>query len=603
MEDDPGFCGVNCSCDYLVQYPDHQPLHLVPHHVGCSSHPVVTSSSNPVVGSSSNHIVGSSSNPVVGSSSNHIVDSSSNPVVGSSSNHVVGSSSNPVVDSSSSGIDVNGRRVGRKGSSKPKASKKKNGYHHVQGVRRQRLIWTTELHQCFVEIFNRTPCTQLYPRIILEQMSEKYPFVTRENIASHLQKHKTNLIKMKDKENSAKASSKSVPLKIPKESNSQSIHPKTSNSNSTIPNSQLILQSHPNPTNPISSQVLLQSHPNATNPISSQVLLQSHPNSTNPSFGGKTWFQNSQGCGFKQTRKQFEHDQFEHDQFEHDQFEHDQFEHDQFEHDQFEHDQFEHDHFGGKTWFQNSQGCGFKQTRKQFEHDQFEHDQFGLEQFGLEEFELELFELQKFYDSLKRSRNHQVHYQQQQHSFNNNACLSQESPNWALPIGQSSMAPTNDLAVSTSLCPPPISANQISGNDSNVIGFHPIMDFNSFGGWNNTNNDPSLGTDLPNFGFGDYNYENSEPLGFGYPLNLNTINGFQVRGLMWVARLCNLGVDECQLDSEQGLQSMYCPSINPTENDCTVQQCSDSYNHPFVPHTFANELFFRMERDKGAKPP
>ncbi|KAE8646357.1 hypothetical protein Csa_015615, partial [Cucumis sativus] len=159
MEDDPGFCGVNCSCDYLVQYPDHQPLHLVPHHVGCSSHPVVTSSSNPVVGSSSNHIVGSSSNPVVGSSSNHIVDSSSNPVVGSSSNHVVGSSSNPVVDSSSSGIDVNGRRVGRKGSSKPKASKKKNGYHHVQGVRRQRLIWTTELHQCFVEIFNRTPCT------------------------------------------------------------------------------------------------------------------------------------------------------------------------------------------------------------------------------------------------------------------------------------------------------------------------------------------------------------------------------------------------------------------------------------------------------------
>ena len=291
---------------------------------------------------------------------------------------------------------------------------------------------------------------------------------------------------MKDKENSAKASSKSVPLKIPKESNSQSIHPKTSNSNSTIPNSQLILQSHPNPTNPISSQVLVQSHPNSTNPISSQVLLQSHPNSTNPIFSQVLQ----------------------------------------------SHPNSTNPSFGGKTWFQNSQGCGFKQTRKQFEHDQFEHDQFGLEQFGLEEFELELFELQKFYDSLKRSRNHQVHYQQQQHSFNNNACLSQESPNWALPIGQSSMAPTNDLAVSTSLCPPPISANQISGNDSNVIGFHPIMDFNSFGGWNNTNNDPSLGTDLPNFGFGDYNYENSEPLGFGYPLNLNTINGFQVIKLL-----------------------------------------------------------------------
>ncbi|XP_031745104.1 probable serine/threonine-protein kinase cdc7 [Cucumis sativus] len=530
MEDDPGFCGVNCSCDYLVQYPDHQPLHLVPHHVGCSSHPVVTSSSNPVVGSSSNHIVGSSSNPVVGSSSNHIVDSSSNPVVGSSSNHVVGSSSNPVVDSSSSGIDVNGRRVGRKGSSKPKASKKKNGYHHVQG------------------------------------MSEKYPFVTRENIASHLQKHKTNLIKMKDKENSAKASSKSVPLKIPKESNSQSIHPKTSNSNSTIPNSQLILQSHPNPTNPISSQVLVQSHPNSTNPISSQVLLQSHPNSTNPissqvllqshpnstnPISSQVLLQshpNSTNPISSQVLLQSHPNSTNPISSQVLLQSHPNSTNPIFSQVLQSHPNSTNPSFGGKTWFQNSQGCGFKQTRKQFEHDQFEHDQFGLEQFGLEEFELELFELQKFYDSLKRSRNHQVHYQQQQHSFNNNACLSQESPNWALPIGQSSMAPTNDLAVSTSLCPPPISANQISGNDSNVIGFHPIMDFNSFGGWNNTNNDPSLGTDLPNFGFGDYNYENSEPLGFGYPLNLNTINGFQVRGLMWVARLCNLGVDECVIN-------------------------------------------------------
>ncbi|KAL4038892.1 hypothetical protein IC575_002529 [Cucumis melo] len=412
--EDTGFSGVNGSCDYLVQSPDHQPLQLVPYHVGCSSHSV---------------------------------------------------------GCSSSGINLDRRRVGRKSSSKPKASKKKNGYHQPQGEKKQRLIWTPELHQCFVDIFNRTPSTKLFPRTILEQMSGKYPFVTRENIASHLQKHKKNLNKKDEEENSAKASSKSVPLKIPKESNSQSINPKTSNSNSTFPNSQLILQSYPN----------------STNPISSQVLLHSHPNSAIPSFDDKTWVQNSQGCGF---------------------------------------------------------------SREQFE-------QFALEQIALEQ----------LYGCLKRSINHQVDYQQQQHSFNNNVCESQENPNWALQIGQSSTAPISDLAVSTNLCPPPISANQISGNDGNGIGFHPIMDFNSFGGWNNTNNDPFLDTDLPNFAFGNC-YDNPEPLDFRYPLNLNTINGFQT-------------------DSEQ----MYYPSINPMENDFTFQQCFDGYNHPnVVPQTFDNDL-------------
>ena len=114
----------------------------------------------------------------------------------------------------SSGFNDNG--VGRASSSNPQASmNKRNGSHQ-----KQRFIWTQEHHQSFLEVIelletqngtsNRSKfmfffrfmnlCYQknlicclcsinveVVPRKILEEMRKRYPNITRENIASHLQ--------------------------------------------------------------------------------------------------------------------------------------------------------------------------------------------------------------------------------------------------------------------------------------------------------------------------------------------------------------------------------------------------------------------------------
>ncbi|KAG6575797.1 putative two-component response regulator-like APRR4, partial [Cucurbita argyrosperma subsp. sororia] len=87
----------------------------------------------------------------------------------------------------SSGFNDNG--VGRASSSNPQASmNKRNGSHQ-----KQRFIWTQEHHQSFLEVIelletqNGTSNRKVVPRKILEEMRKRYPNITRENIASHLQ--------------------------------------------------------------------------------------------------------------------------------------------------------------------------------------------------------------------------------------------------------------------------------------------------------------------------------------------------------------------------------------------------------------------------------
>lgn len=130
------------------------------------------------------------------------------------------SSGSPNVVRISPGMDCGARR----GSSlNPKPLKRKNAgcNHHQSEVKKQRLIWTEELHQFFLEIHNQSPNeskllvfiyisivfssetltltltlnVEPVPKKILEQMKKKFPYITRENVASHLQvkKKETNV--------------------------------------------------------------------------------------------------------------------------------------------------------------------------------------------------------------------------------------------------------------------------------------------------------------------------------------------------------------------------------------------------------------------------
>lgn len=137
-----------------------------------------------------------------------------------------------------------------------------------------------------------------------------------------------------------------------------------------------------------------------------------------------------------------------------------------------------------------------------------------------------------------------------------NVCESQENLHLALPIPirQSSIAATTDIALSINFCPTPISANQISktdgNNNGNGIGFHPNTqyNYNSSGGLNNSNNDNFRGA-LPNCDYNmNLNFDNLQVDGlltndmyclgscseasdiFDYPSNFNAINDVQVIG-------------------------------------------------------------------------
>ncbi|KAI5059271.1 hypothetical protein GOP47_0025590, partial [Adiantum capillus-veneris] len=65
---------------------------------------------------------------------------------------------------------------------------------HLCSVKRQRVVWSVELHQKFVCAINHLGLEQAVPKRILDLMN--VPGLTRENVASHLQKYRLYLRKM-----------------------------------------------------------------------------------------------------------------------------------------------------------------------------------------------------------------------------------------------------------------------------------------------------------------------------------------------------------------------------------------------------------------------
>ena len=60
-------------------------------------------------------------------------------------------------------------------------------------MKRPRLIWTKQLHERFVEAVNQMGVHQAVPKAIMQSMNVKG--ITRENVASHLQKYRAQLKK------------------------------------------------------------------------------------------------------------------------------------------------------------------------------------------------------------------------------------------------------------------------------------------------------------------------------------------------------------------------------------------------------------------------
>jgi len=80
------------------------------------------------------------------------------------------------------------------------------GHHHGRSLeggeedgqmamKRPRLIWTKQLHERFVEAVNKMGVDQAVPKAIMQSMNVKG--ITRENVASHLQKYRAQLKKNK----------------------------------------------------------------------------------------------------------------------------------------------------------------------------------------------------------------------------------------------------------------------------------------------------------------------------------------------------------------------------------------------------------------------
>ncbi|KAL7233324.1 hypothetical protein ACSBR1_017036 [Camellia fascicularis] len=70
-------------------------------------------------------------------------------------------------------------------------------------VEKARVVWTVDLHQKFVKAVNQIGFDKVGPKKILDLMN--IPWLTRENVASHLQKYRLYLSRLQ-KENELKAS-------------------------------------------------------------------------------------------------------------------------------------------------------------------------------------------------------------------------------------------------------------------------------------------------------------------------------------------------------------------------------------------------------------
>ncbi|XP_059635811.1 uncharacterized protein LOC132277994 [Cornus florida] len=76
--------------------------------------------------------------------------------------------------------------------------------------KKQRIAWTAELHQKFVAVVHRLGVDKAVPKRILELMNE--PRLTRENVASHLQKYRNMLRREKNKASTIQESNSNVNL-------------------------------------------------------------------------------------------------------------------------------------------------------------------------------------------------------------------------------------------------------------------------------------------------------------------------------------------------------------------------------------------------------
>ncbi|GAB2212345.1 hypothetical protein Droror1_Dr00020305 [Drosera rotundifolia] len=63
--------------------------------------------------------------------------------------------------------------------------------HHRGGVKRPRLVWTPQLHKRFVDVIEHLGIEKAVPKTIMEMMN--VDGLTRENVASHLQKYRLYL--------------------------------------------------------------------------------------------------------------------------------------------------------------------------------------------------------------------------------------------------------------------------------------------------------------------------------------------------------------------------------------------------------------------------
>ncbi|KAK7320090.1 hypothetical protein RJT34_04821 [Clitoria ternatea] len=104
-----------------------------------------------------------------------------------------GNEGSKFASSSSSVIDATERVVGDQRNCNSRGA---NHVHETENLyrtptKKPRVMWSTELHQKFVDAVNRLGFDKAMPRTILEEM--KIPYLTRENVASHLQKFRLHL--------------------------------------------------------------------------------------------------------------------------------------------------------------------------------------------------------------------------------------------------------------------------------------------------------------------------------------------------------------------------------------------------------------------------
>uniref|UniRef100_A0A061R2D3 Two-component response regulator arr1 n=1 Tax=Tetraselmis sp. GSL018 TaxID=582737 RepID=A0A061R2D3_9CHLO len=84
-----------------------------------------------------------------------------------------------------------GKRSSQERPQPPPAAKKDSGENTTQALKRPRLVWTDQLHKRFEDAVNQLGLKNAVPKTIMQLMNVEG--LTRENVASHLQKYRLSL--------------------------------------------------------------------------------------------------------------------------------------------------------------------------------------------------------------------------------------------------------------------------------------------------------------------------------------------------------------------------------------------------------------------------